>query len=300
MAITNIQLVDYAKAQIGRPYWFGTFGQKASTSLLTSKKKQYPDQYTATDFSAQAKAGQKVHDCGGLIKGALMTNADPNAIPKYSAKYDVGSDTMLQQATEKGDIKTLPEIAGVLVFKKGHVGVYIGGGKVVEARGHKYGVIESKLSDMPWTHWGKHKDIEYIGGAAIPVIQTKPVQNDVPTNNATNYTVKAGDTLSGICGRFGVKVADVVRWNNIANPNLIRVGQVLKLTGAASAPTSTNKVVTLTVNAKGGLRLRATPNGSIILVMPNDSKVEKIGADGKWFKVNYNGKTGYCYSDYLK
>lgn len=289
MSITNKQLVEYAKGQIGRPYWFGCFGQKASTSLLTSKRKQYPSYYEDADFALQSKAGQKVHDCGGVIKGALMSpNADPNAIVKYNAKYDVDSDTMLIQCSESGSIGSIPEIEGVLVFKKGHVGVYIGGGKVVEARGHSYGVIESNLGDMPWTNWGKHKDIEYIveNKAETPQI-------DVPTEKTTNYTVNAGDTLSGICGRFSVNMDDVVRWNNISNPNIIRVGQVLTLVGA------TNNVVTLTVNANGGLRMRETPNGTIILVMPNGSKVEKIGADGEWYKVKYNGYTGYSHSDYL-
>ena len=289
MSITNKQLVEYAKGQIGRPYWFGCFGQKASTSLLTSKRKQYPNYYTDSDFSSQAKAGQKVHDCGGLVKGALMTeNADLNGTPKYNAKYDVDSDTMLTQCSESGSIGTLPEIEGVLVFKIGHVGVYVGNGKVVEARGHRYGVLESKLNEVGWTHWGKHKDIEYI-------VENKAetVVPEVPTEKITNYTVNAGDTLSGICGRFGVKMDDVVCWNNISNPNIIRVGQVLTLVGVA------NEVVTLTVNANGGLRLRETPNGTIILTMPNGSNVEKIGEDGKWYKVKYNGYTGYSHSDYL-
>lgn len=290
MSITNKQLVAYSKGQIGSPYWFGCFGQKSNASLLTAKRKQYPSYYEDADFSLQF--GKKVHDCGGLIKGALMTeNADPNGTPKYNKKYDVDSDTMLNQCSESGSIGSIPEIEGVLVFKKGHVGVYIGGGKVVEARGHRYGVLESKMGDMPWTHWGKHKDIEYIAEN-----KAETVVPDVPTEKTTNYTVKVGDTLSGICGRFGVKMDDVVRWNNISNPNIIRVGQVLTLVGASA---QTNKVVTLTVNANGGLRLRETPNGTIILVMPNGSTVDKIGAEGKWYKVTYNGKTGYCHSDYL-
>lgn len=287
MSITNKQLVEYVKGQIGRPYWFGCFGQKATSSLLNAKRKQYPSYYTADDFKNQY--GQKVHDCGGLIKGAIFCEGAIDAVSKYNKKYDVDSDTMLNQCSESGSIGSIPEIEGVLVFKKGHVGVYIGGGKVVEARGHKYGVIESNLGDMPWTNWGKHKDIEYIveNKAETPQI-------DVPTEKTTNYTVNAGDTLSGICGSFGVNMDDVVRWNNISNPNIIRVGQVLSLVGEA------NKVVTLTVNANGGLRLRETPNGTIILVIPNGATVEKIGADGNWYKVNYNGKTGYCHSDYLK
>lgn len=43
----------------------------------------------------------------------------------------------------------------------GHVGVYIGNGKVVEARGHDYGVVETNLVDRGWTQWGKCPYIEY-------------------------------------------------------------------------------------------------------------------------------------------
>lgn len=44
-----------------------------------------------------------------------------------------------------------------------------------------------------------------------------------------NYTVKKGDTLSGIAVFTGTTVADLVSANGIKNPNLIRVGQVLKI-----------------------------------------------------------------------
>ena len=44
------------------------------------------------------------------------------------------------------------------------------------------------------------------------------------------YTVKAGDTLGKIAGRFGLRIGDVRRWNGIApNSNLIRKGQQLRL-----------------------------------------------------------------------
>lgn len=43
------------------------------------------------------------------------------------------------------------------------------------------------------------------------------------------YTVKKGDTLSGIARKYGTTVAALAATNGIANPNLIRVGQVLKI-----------------------------------------------------------------------
>lgn len=43
------------------------------------------------------------------------------------------------------------------------------------------------------------------------------------------YIVQAGDTLSSIAARFGTTVASLVSINNIANPNLIYVGETLKI-----------------------------------------------------------------------
>ena len=50
---TGAGLAAYAKAQLGRPYWWGTFGQTATPQLLAQKRQQYPSQYTANDFNAQ-------------------------------------------------------------------------------------------------------------------------------------------------------------------------------------------------------------------------------------------------------
>ena len=43
------------------------------------------------------------------------------------------------------------------------------------------------------------------------------------------YTVKRGDTLHQIALDYGLDYRELAAWNNIENPNLIRVGQVLRL-----------------------------------------------------------------------
>ncbi|HIS92291.1 MAG TPA: LysM peptidoglycan-binding domain-containing protein [Candidatus Alectryocaccomicrobium excrementavium] len=50
-----------------------------------------------------------------------------------------------------------------------------------------------------------------------------------PSPCCDTYTVKRGDTLSEIAQRFSTTVAELVRLNNIENPRLIYVGQVLDL-----------------------------------------------------------------------
>ena len=48
------------------------------------------------------------------------------------------------------------------------------------------------------------------------------------------YTVVLGDTLGKIAGRFGVSVDELVKLNNLSNPNLIYVGTVLKVDASAA------------------------------------------------------------------
>nr|WP_235468576.1 LysM domain-containing protein [Geobacillus sp. Sah69] len=50
-----------------------------------------------------------------------------------------------------------------------------------------------------------------------------------PKANVSYYTVKPGDTLSGIAAKNKTTVATLQKLNNIKNPNLIRVGQKLRV-----------------------------------------------------------------------
>lgn len=157
----NIGLAAYATAQLGRPYWYGTFGQTASPGLLAAKRRQYPRYYTANDFPRQY--GQRVHDCVGIVKGYLWSDS-PDGKPAYVSNGfpDVSANGLLSICVERGDIKAIPELVGVCVFMSGHVGVYVGGGYVVEARGHAYGVVKTRLSARPWRQWGKIPVIQYL------------------------------------------------------------------------------------------------------------------------------------------
>lgn len=156
---TNLGLVEYCRAQIGKPYWWGTFGQIASESLLRQKSAQYPKYYTSTNFVKQY--GQKVHDCVGLIKGYLWCE-NANSYPIYNANQDKDVSGMKANCSKRGSLDTMPDIPGVLVFMSGHVGIYVGKGKVIEARGHAYGVVKTNLVGRGWKEWGKLDWIRYI------------------------------------------------------------------------------------------------------------------------------------------
>ena len=169
---TGQGLAEYAIAQLGRPYWWGCFGQRADGALYAQKKKQYPGYYTAADF--QSQYGQKVHDCVGLIKGYLWCDS-ADGEPKYCGAQDVAVEGLYRKCKRKGSITTMPETPGVCVFmaNMGHVGVYIGNGEVVEAMGHAYGVVKTKVAGRGWAYWGMPEWIDYGS--------ENPSQSDAPT-----------------------------------------------------------------------------------------------------------------------
>lgn len=63
----------------------------------------------------------------------------------------------------------------------------------------------------------------------------------VNTNTASSsYTVKSGDTLAGIAAQYGVSYQQLAQVNNIANPNRIYVGQVLRVNGSQQRQQTTS------------------------------------------------------------
>ncbi len=61
-----------------------------------------------------------------------------------------------------------------------------------------------------------------------------------PVSGATSYTVKSGDTCSGIAAVFGVALADLLKANRTIDQNCtnLRPGDVLKIPGTATGGTT--------------------------------------------------------------
>ena len=105
--------------------------------------------------------------------------------------------------------------------------------------------------------------VEDRGGAsgaakpAEPAIQTVTA---APDSGAGHYTVKKGDTLYSIALDNGQDYKDVAAWNNLDNPNLIRIGQQLRVTPPDNgAPVAVAKPVIS--NAPVEVRATAAPTG---------------------------------------
>lgn len=102
--------------------------------------------------------------------------------------------------------------------------------------------------------------------AAVPPVQSPA--NNKQTDNRGYYVVRKGDTLIQIALDFGQNYRDLVAWNNLSNPNDIKVDQLLRVLppeGAAQAgsvaTSSGVEVKPLGVPPPGGAPNKSTPRG---------------------------------------
>ena len=80
-----------------------------------------------------------------------------------------------------------------------------------------------------------------------------PTSSGSATSGTATYTVKSGDTLSGIASRHGITVNDLKAWNGLTSNN-IKIGQKLKVKAASnqSAPAAAQSGSHTTYTVKSG------------------------------------------------
>jgi lipoprotein NlpD len=97
---------------------------------------------------------------------------------------------------------------------------------------------------------------------------TKPLPGAENAGKPGYYMVKPGDTMIRIGLENGQNWRDVVRWNNLENPNLIEVGQVLRVippaidntnTQVVTRPVTSGAVATAPVQAGSAARPASAP-----------------------------------------
>lgn len=218
--LNNIQLANFMKEvhAAGYVYWYGTCGYKCEQSLYIRKKERYPDHYTASRESGYMRDianGSWCADCVGIIKSFFWSNATLHNRGKYKSNNcpDVSANGMINLCSETGPIKTIPDIPGLVVWKNGHIGVYVGNGEVIEMNGFAKDCLWRKTSANTWSKWGKLPPtmLEYI--------------TDAKTEDTTTTFTLGSRTL-----RKGMSGEDVKELQN----NLLKLypGQVLKKYGA--------------------------------------------------------------------
>lgn len=158
---TNFQLVEYMEKvhAAGWRYWYGTVGYKCTTDLYNRKKKQYPSHYgssRASGYKADIAAGAMCADCVGVIKSFFWTGGILGGKSKYGSNGcpDRSANGLFGMCKVTGPIATIPDVPGLVVWRSGHIGVYVGGGMTIELRGFAYDCQKRKVTAGTWTNWG--------------------------------------------------------------------------------------------------------------------------------------------------
>lgn len=121
----------------GKPLWYSDAARDLEYLAKCRREK--------LDMS-KSRAG----DCSGIIVGALRDLGVIKSTADYNAKtFQKLAETVSLSALKPGD----------LVFDKtseaGHVGVYVGDGKVIESRGRDYGVVKRPTAEGGWKAAGR-------------------------------------------------------------------------------------------------------------------------------------------------
>ena len=169
----NLDLAAYA-IQAWENNWgyvWGTYGNVLTRALFDYKKQQYPEGVgNYADFIESRWLGRRTADCIGLIKGYGWLDTDSMTIGyATNGMPDYGADQMYQACKKAGTLNVdygtmsaMPEIPGLMLWKSGHAGVYIGGGYAIEAMGTRKGVVKTEVSGRDWQGWGKLPYINYL------------------------------------------------------------------------------------------------------------------------------------------
>lgn len=151
---------------------WGYIWGKSHEMWSKAKQEQYAKDYADDpDRALSVKYGGKwsghwVTDCSGIFSYWFK---------QHGQEMYHGSNTMYKSwCTAKGQLKGGKRTdgqelkPGTAIFtgtenKHGHVGLYIGNGQIIEAKGAQYGVVTSPITQSRWTYWGELKGVEFDG-----------------------------------------------------------------------------------------------------------------------------------------
>ena len=165
------------------------------------------------------------------IAGGLDGNIDLTGITDngYTKNNDPKTETPAINQGQQADSTPKSEIsAGKQVEVKFSANAWATGQGIPSwVKGRTYDVAQvsgNRVLLAGINSWINKSDVEIISVSSTPA-QTPAVGT---------YTVQSGDTLSGIASKFGTSYQALASLNGLSNPNLIYVGQVLRINGSAN------------------------------------------------------------------
>lgn len=117
-----------------------------------------------------------------------------------------------------------------MVIKKAGLNGFNKNSPIVETNRKSISTLAIEVINGLWGNGETRKKALINAGYNYESIQNEV--NRLLKNNETTaryYVVQAGDNLSSLAKKFGVTVNQLVSWNNIKNPDLIYIGQKIRV-----------------------------------------------------------------------
>jgi lipoprotein NlpD len=89
------------------------------------------------------------------------------------------------------------------------------------------------------------------------------------------YTVRPGDTIRRIGNETGQSWQNIVRWNNLENPDLIEVGQVLRVIPPVGPASGATSLATAPAPAEGVVTKPVAPPSAVVPTAPASAAAGK-------------------------
>lgn len=144
-------------------YIYGTAGRMWTESLQKAWSQPGHKNYEQTKAYGAQWIGRMVTDCSGLLCWALKQEGEEIV---HQARYQYTDWCKAKGKLAGGKREDgKPLLPGTAVFLRGsedhihHVGVYVGHGICIEAKGTRWGVVTSQPDH--WDHWGELKMVDY-------------------------------------------------------------------------------------------------------------------------------------------
>ena len=189
--------------------------------LWTQAKQNATTSATAKEYGQQW-VGHYVTDCSGLFTwafaqlGGYMYHGSNTMWNKYCTAQGVLTTS---GRTDGKELKPGTAVFTGNASNKGHVGLYIGNNKVIEASGTIAGVISTTITGGKWKYWGELKGVDY-DNASAPAEDEEPVSTQSALVNAARVALReAPSTNASIIVRVNqgerVQVLDDTAWTKV-------------------------------------------------------------------------------------
>ncbi len=132
------------------------------------------------------------------------------------------------------------------IFQTAHATTYtVRSGDSLSAIAARFHVTVSQL--VQWNHIANPNRISV--GQVLHIGQTASASatshaSASASSSTTQYTVQSGNTLSIIAAKFGLSWQSLASFNHLSNPNVLQVGEVLKIPGKRAASSTSAQLPT--------------------------------------------------------